>query len=677
MAFVVLALAGATPLLSPGLAGDFLFYFSTFGISILALCLLCLIGLMLAWPLFGRQSPAPLAISSALGIGLLGWIFSFCLLLHVPFTIVFVACLAIASWSAWRYRPWTRSFSIVFQGSEVAAIAMLAMGFSMALLASLTPAVSYDVLEYHLPLVRHFLATRWLGIIPYNFYTQLPSGTEALFALGAWLSGTESACKIMNFALLCITASLVYSIARELKTSVLFSLLAVCHFVLHPTTLRISVDAFADMGTACFVLASAYALIQWSREQTLRWSAMAGFLGGLALGTKSSVAGLFIAPVILFLFLPVLIHQSAAGTYQIRLGLLHLGAFAFCAFLGFLPWMIRGAICTGNPLSPFLNSVFGQDAWQAQTEKLWLQMHGWTPPFSSTHLEAMWHKAALIGWPWIGGALAALLIGPRLRRALALVGLAGYFTYALLTQAPDRFAEPIIALFIILAAVAASHLSSELPAARRFFVFIFFVLLWNPLWRSMQNMTASHNIEYAVTANREAYLNGGFAADKAPLMAYSFFHAADQLPPKSRVLLLYDAQTYEIARPVQANTVFDKSPLLEILRNGQGGSLSQKLRAAGFTHIMVNEAELAGLLLRQASPTTAANPLYQNIRSTQDPALRNRQLVNHLEWYLPYERMRVTPVELQQIAEFTNQSAQHPLFIETAGGVRRFLSEIK
>lgn len=681
----LILLAGALWALAAGFGADPAAYLAILGPPIAATAAVVVAGWLLGGILIPRGEALldRLALALPLGMGIVGLVFTIALLipvfpLWIAFTVLFLFAAGAVIKRQHRLPP-----SSGLQAAGCFALALLLGGLAMAFLAALTPAVSYDVLEYHLPLVEHWLSYRMLDDVPFNFYTRMPSGAEALFATAAWLArDVESAAKMMNFALLGATALGVAALARRLGASAFFAILAAAIFCVHPTTVRIYVDAFADMGAAMYAVGTVLALMAWSRGRSWAMLAAAGALAGFAMGAKSSSAGLLIAPALGFIMLAAwrasVVECGGLTPHCLGRALLAPLVFGAVAAAVFLPWSIRGWFLTGNPASPFLNEFFGAEAWAAQTEELWLAMHGWSAPLSLDHIHTFFGRIGAIGWAWMAGAAAAAFLCMGVSRAIAWFVFAGYAAYTLLAHAPDRFAAPLIAMAIAATAAAASAPPIQSRRAWRAIALALFLLLAvDPFWGAAQNMAASGNIGHAATLD-------GSAFRRRFIQPYELFEAAQALPEGSQVLALYEARGFAMGGRGEArwwpprvfNTVFDRSPILEMLREDSAMPLAQALKQAGFTHLLVNEIELARLIDTHASPQTAASVLYRQAHSIDDRALRYATLARRPQWYLPYERMEVAESELAAIEELIGQAAQRPIYRLSHPSLRVFLAEI-
>ncbi|MCX7013196.1 MAG: hypothetical protein NTW86_11670 [Candidatus Sumerlaeota bacterium] len=621
-------------------------------------------------------------LSSSLGLGACGWVLSVAgqAGLFRPATALALLAIGMAA-AAWRVRGALRARGAAREEGErlhagplkVVAILLLAAGLAMAFLAALTPPASYDVLEYHLPVAREWTRTGRIGVLPFNFYSQLPAGVETLYGWGLLLQrASDAAPKLLNFGLLVLTCLAIGALAVRLGASSSLALLAAAHFAVHPTSVRIYVDAFADMGVALWAASSALCALEAAERRSLRGFALAGALAGFALGAKTTAAGVFLVPALVFLVAaaPNPPRRRFAPGWRMA----GCAAFLLAAAIAFLPWPVRDWGALGNPAAPFLNAWFGADPWRLATERFWLGMHGWSSPWTGAYSFALGRAVDRVGWLWAAGALAALAVGNGALRRLALVALGGVAAYSLLTGAPDRFASPVIALGIAATFAGVGQLFPAQSPARHWAGALLALAALAPLWQAAQNMAGCGNIDYAARAlSREGYLSKMLGAPTAGM----FECANGQTPADARILCLYDARAYLVERPCLTNTVFDKSPILGFLRDRRPGqSLAGRLREAGFTHLLVNEWELGRLIATHATKEVTAEPLYRQIACISDERQRFEAFALHPEWHAPYAREQAAAGELREIASLLDAAAQRALFIQRYGAMRMFVAPI-
>jgi hypothetical protein len=187
---------------------------------------------------------------------------------------------------------------------------------------------------------------------------------------------------------------------------------------------------------------------------------------------------------------------------------------------------------------------------------------------------------------------------PRRPLALVVATLAGFLALFTATVAQARFFLSAVPLLAALLAVGVDALVREgrrplaragLCAACAAWGAAGYVHLWTrqPTW---------------------AWLRGRLSIDAALSAqlpeSYPAMRASEALvPPSGRIQLVWmRGYTYYLRRPYRLDPVFEEWRLAEALDGAQGpGDLARALRAAGITHLLVNE----GRLLREGSSDTA------------------------------------------------------------------------
>jgi hypothetical protein len=277
---------------------------------------------------------------------------------------------------------------------------------------------------------------------------------------------------------------------------------------------------------------------------------------------------------------------------------------------------VRNLVTTGNPAFPLLWALFGGRGWSAEDNQRYLALvqEGVgglaSVPAGLAHLVA---PPIGLGW-WAVAALPlaafALTGDDGARRGRRLVALAVALALAgwLVTSQTTRYALPLAAL---LAALAAAGLGRFGPRPARLVLallgatvalgvlnlaaFVLGVLGVGRLWRGAESAEAWR---HSVTAND-------------PIPAYRRCDAV--LPPQARILVVGEGRSWGCPRPHQVSSPYDEQLVQDVVESSpSAAAAAQRLRSAGFTHLLINWAEVARLggpnyrVLRWHSPDAAA-----------------------------------------------------------------------
>ncbi len=220
-----------------------------------------------------------------------------------------------------------------------------------ALLVSLTPSLVWDELHYHLPVPDLYLRARRMAWLPYLPYSNFPLFMEMLY-LPALALGTESAANFVHGFFALLTAVSVYRMA-SFFFSRLAGAVALAAFSFVPMVMAMAPTAYVDFGFTFYGMISLYFLLRGMEEKQLKLLWLSSVLLGLAFCTKYS-AVYFYGIFILFL-----LHGRLRGAKPCFITLPFLLAYASLPVVFLAPYFLKNWIFTGNPVYPFLYSVFG------------------------------------------------------------------------------------------------------------------------------------------------------------------------------------------------------------------------------------------------------------------------------------------------------------------------------
>ena len=591
-----------------------------------------------------------------------------------------------------------------------AAWLLVALWLLAILGPAFSPPSNYDVLEYHLGYTTHVFATGLARPIPHVFYTAQPIATEHLYLLAAAVERTPwgYAPGALHWLLILAATLFVARAARALRLPPAVAPLLWLALLLHPTFLKLQFDRKTDFTGVLFLAAATWL---WSTARshppsppdpahTPSSSPVSNFgfrisnfltlgvLAAAALSAKWTHAGTVVLPVALMALdlatLPA--TQSQIPNLKSRISNLLIPAAAFLALfaLVFAPWPLWLWFVAGNPVAPFAASLFPTPAWGPDQLDFLLATHGAVSPLSPAYWSNLASRLFLhldpIGFPLLAlGLLAAPLAvvftpprgpsSPRREPLLVLAALVlSILLWGQLLRAADRFLAPTFLLAILALALAARAILARLPAR----------LPRAPLTLAVLAILAA--LPAAVSAPVPVTAVLGLKPAEYPFrywphalgrysrMAYSWdaiglvaplCRAANALPPGSRLLAVNAAQRYHFAHPIALASVFDRHPIRPHLAAatlgrqslGEGGSapdLIARLRAAGFTHLLVNEYEQIRLLFMHTPPALAGDQGLQRLLALppSDPT-RAPQLIATYSAYTEFASDPLTPPERQ------------------------------
>lgn len=554
-----------------------------------------------------------LFVSSAAGLGFLGCLVLLLGAFHVVrsgflsifFIILFIACIPRFILLYREIRLWFQGFSTrKIDPLSLAAIIMIAFIVVLYLFCALPAPVQYDVLEYHLGSLQQSLMEG--GIHPQGgvFYSQLPFGVEALYAAGLALEGERGylSPKLINFGLWLLSCLGIYVLAGLLGFERPWRLFGVILFGMNRLVFSVGLDAFVEIGQTLYVVAALACWVVWWRTEGVptdvshRPLYLSFVFWGLSLGAKYSILGIGIIPFFLVLLPTGLFLLCKGGgpagfaalvRLWVRFSLIGIGITA----ASFLPWMIRNACHTGNPLFPFFSGLLPSvEIWTPEQMAYYFRVNRAVPFFSLSHWGLYLTKWKDLGPLYVLPAIPAILFIRRRKWPLAfLVSIAlGYFFWNLFLQPPVRFLVPLVPMLILVVIFVLRQLSLVRKSA---------LLLILPY---LVYVISCYQLQFVGMFNRGLIKAGLFCYDQGDFLQEQlggYWEAAEkineELPPEARLLFLYEARTFYVRRPVRVNTVFDKSPLLSLAKKAKNApEIRSMLLREGYTHVLVNEVEL-------------------------------------------------------------------------------------
>lgn len=479
-------------------------------------------------------------------------------------------------------------------------IILVAVGMCIALLIALAPITYYDSLVYHFALPAAYKhAGGWVGLQSL-IYSAFPQNLEMLWTLGLLLRSDI----VANFMAIALAALLVLATLgfgrRFLDEGV--GLLASGLLAAMPTFLLLSTGGYVDIGLTLYAFLNFYAFCLWREDRRWATLALAGALGGLALGVKYTGGIPFAITGVLLLW------ELRKGPWKTlaQSAALYGGA----GVIVFLPWMIKNTIYVGNPVFPFLYR-FGNHTLNPWVRDAALGYFRGLTEYQSRSpwelLRLLWDVAAHgmdfgsgmdvlgdFGWALPIALIPCLWLCRRTSTVTKFM-----LAYAVLFFIPWgmarpvlRFLMPLAPVLVLLAAegwsqgirlqppeiqwIARSVMGLLLASS----VFIFFYVT-----SVLSIFTVPLGLE-----GRETFL----------LHRLNYYGAASfinqHLPPESSLFVLGDQRGYYYERRVQISPVFNENPLVTWANESTSAmELKSRIRREGMTHIVVNGAEMQRL----------------------------------------------------------------------------------
>ncbi|REK12351.1 MAG: hypothetical protein DWQ37_12365 [Planctomycetota bacterium] len=473
--------------------------------------------------------------------------------------------------------------------------------FSAAiLLSSMLPPLDFDVLEYHLQAPKEFFQAGHITFLPHNVYANMPLGSEmlaltAMVTLDDWWFGALVG-KLLIGLFAPLTAIALYS-AGSRFASPAAGVIAALVYISIPWVTLVSASGLIDGTLAFYLFAAFLAVLIWQSNNTAGAApaedvvgtrgllAVSGFLAGASLATKYPGLVYCVLPLAAYVvFASWKLNHPPKDAFR-RL-IAPLGVFLLAAALACGPWLLKNAVLSGNPTYPLLYSVFDGATRTDAKDAQWRQAHR-PPNYAAGDLaRRVWDTTVAGAWlsPLVVPLAALAFVGPRTRRLALLVGGYVVFVFAawwLLTHRIDRFLVPLWPLAALLAGIGATWTThrvwrrSLLALLTLGLVYDFALISGGPV--------ADHHYLTDLRATR---------TDPSRIVDpwHLYFNAhRDEV---GHLLLVGDAEPFNLAMPTTYNTVFDTNIFEQLARDKSPEQVRQALEDRGITHIYVDWPEI-------------------------------------------------------------------------------------
>ena len=217
---------------------------------------------------------------------------------------------------------------------------------------NLTPPIARDALIHHLAIPKLWLKNGGFYEIKWADFSYYPMNVDLLYLIPLYFKKDFIANFIhMGFGI--GTALLIYHYLNN-KISRIAGLLGILVFLSTPIVVRLSTQAYVDLGLTFFTTASILAFICYrdGEFKEFKWLFLSSVTMGLALGTKYNalIVWFFLSLAIVFVYS----RDTKKQWKAIECGFI----FFLISLLIFSPWLIKNIILTGNPLYPLFKGIF-------------------------------------------------------------------------------------------------------------------------------------------------------------------------------------------------------------------------------------------------------------------------------------------------------------------------------
>jgi len=478
--------------------------------------------------------------------------------------------------------------------------------------------VAADAAVYHLTLPKLYLAQGGFRPVAFSVYSNWPLNIELLFALAMLLKDYVLA-TLVHFGFGVLTLYAIHvgcSTFHRPHTA----WLAMVLFLANPVVLVETGWAYVDLAYAFFFLTGFLFMLRAAEDGQDRPTALllAGITCGVLAGVKiNGIAG---AGVVGLLYV-----ISRAGRRRERRGFearSFLARFALPIVLLCVPWLIKSAWYTGNPVYPFLCGWFDGRDWNASLSaqfSAWQRSIGMGRAWLDYLLlpvrvilyggEGYAHFDGRISVLWIALLPLTLLFGLRnsfVRRCLGAAG--AYFVIWAMSSQQMRLLLPVLPLLAIAAAVTIADLLEHIRWAR---------VRQGALWCCLLGCGTAAGL-----TNADVFRSGTerlrLLAAHGESLRQMVFHPVyrfinERLPKDAKVLSLNWNFGFFLEREYVADSFFEASQVADWLRPATSkAEVRRSLAERGITHVLVGRYDW-GIAYPRARDAMLADPGYARI----------------------------------------------------------------
>jgi len=430
---------------------------------------------------------------------------------------------------------------------------LIVIPVALILAGAMLPPWEFDVREYHSQVPKEWFQAGTIEHLPHNSYSSMPLGAELIsvvpmawaqlfFERDAWWYGALIGKTFLGLYAL-FAAMAAWALAVRLGDKSTGAIAAVLT-VTCPWIGYISMTGLNEVALAVFWL-SALLVIERSEKEQEPWYRnllLAGIFAGAAGAVKYT--GLVFVMVPVGIWLCLRFRRRLPGVVL---------AFSLGCVISFGPWLLKNAVHTNNPVYPLMGTLFESPQRTVEQVEQWNSAH--QVPSEDSLVDG------LSEFLWQGSRVSPLLIGAVLITLVLHIKrreLWPYFAmlvYSLLvwwlaTHHLQRFLVPLLPLLAVVGAVGMSSSLKDYPRWRvgtliALVVYVF-MYLGSGLETDSRLLVKLEMLRYGPAIQE---------SDTTTLRVHRYLN--QQLGDRGRVVLVGDAEPFDLNMRVDYNTCFD------------------------------------------------------------------------------------------------------------------------
>jgi hypothetical protein len=349
----------------------------------------------------------------------------------------------------------TRPRVLSWRWWELALLALLTLYVLLGFVATCAPISSPDALLYHAADPALFERAGQIFEIPWNSSSYEPFTVEML-VLDGFLLWDPIQGAFAPFLLALVALFAVIGVTQRLAGRSA-GLLAGAVFFAQPLMMWEGTSVFIEPGLALALALASWNVLHFMRTGDTTALGLAGAFAGAAAGMK--YLGIIVA---------LALSAAVAGLLWRRLSRSQALAFAIPALLIPLPWYVKNAVLTGNPVYPHIFGGLNPSAAAELNATMASFGHGRSLlDFLALPFRLLADASAFDGGEFISplflafGPLALLLPKRRRPPRIVLVAILLYVVAWFLTSQQARFLVPLMPAVAVLAALGALALAAQ------------------------------------------------------------------------------------------------------------------------------------------------------------------------------------------------------------------------
>lgn len=382
-----------------------------------------------------------ISISTSMGLGVIACLVFFSGIIGFLYSSAVLTAIVILQLVC--YQSWIDLYSrIKFQKPKKTLIGalLLTIIFAPSFLFSLFPPTAFDSIMYHLPFAKIYIQNHQIVPAIFTRYSFSPQTNEMLFTLMMLFDKDVGAQLVQWLMMLLVSTMLIAWGCRVFSFQ--SGLWAAALWLATPLVILLGTSAYIDIGLTLFVTLTAYSIFNWITTKEKSWLIFAAVFCGLAVSSKYS------ALIFLGIFGLIVLYRSIRESRFSDVFIFSIIAGSIAA-----PWYLRNFYYTGNPLFPFMASLFGYSYWNAGD--IGRQLTDWANNGIRGRSYQFYYDGLILAFPTLLILPIVIFFGIKNSYIKALLALVLIFVLFWLTSASlPRYLLPVLPLVCL--ATAAS-----------------------------------------------------------------------------------------------------------------------------------------------------------------------------------------------------------------------------